>query len=144
MNRVFCQQCQAFELRARYAREVELVTDPEAQLEQLGSQAVTAPWYECQVTAIDERRGQPMGRAAREAQPVGQVAECDRAFRDQLNDIQSAKQRLASQARRLRGCVAPRAHRLRPDWRCSSHYMVPVLVCGTTYAARNVVPGSNS
>ncbi len=140
---------ETLELRTRDARQVELVAHAEAQLEKLRAKAVTTAWDECQVPTVGERGREAMCRAPREPEAVGQIAERNRPLGDELDHIQSAKQCLAAEARRLLGLARHACSGLGAHLRCSSHYVVPVLVCGTRCLARNecltVPPGrSNS
>src|SRR6185437_15237295 len=145
---VLGEQGEALEMWRGDARQVELVAHPKAELEELWPQAVAAVGHEAEIAPVGERGGKAVCGAARQAEACGQIAEFDRAFGDDIDHVEAAKESLAAEARagaqgpfcgRLRVRHAPRgsdASLLRSggDSR-ASHYVVPVLVCGTCLPA---------
>src|SRR6185312_7528622 len=84
VNRVFTKQCQSFELRSGDARQIELVADTKPELEQFGSEAIATTRHKCQIAPVRQGGRQAVGRAAREAKSVGEIAERDRPLGGQL------------------------------------------------------------
>ncbi|MNE50432.1 hypothetical protein D3C80_1450050 [compost metagenome] len=96
MHRVVRLGRQLFQPGASDARQMHLLTGGVTQFQQFRPQAVALARAERQQAPLHQGRGQTMGGAARQVQPLGQFGQRQGALHQRINHVQTTQQGLAA------------------------------------------------
>ncbi|PAV66733.1 hypothetical protein WR25_21739 [Diploscapter pachys] len=96
VHRILRRGGQRLDMVACDLNDVGLLLCEEAEFEQLRPQAIALARREGEEATVDQRAGETVRRAARQAEPAGEFGERDRTIGDGVDQVEPPQQRLAA------------------------------------------------